>query len=130
MKTKSNAVIKTVLCLLVTFGLTSKATANQPPVAICHNVTVAADQACSEVSIDNGSYDPEGTPLTKFQFPGPPYKEGANFVTLFVSDGELSAFCSAFIFVAEEKPPACDSAFSWKGLKQIRGFTHPHWKVR
>jgi hypothetical protein len=33
---------------------------NNPPVAMCRNVTVSADANCSaNVSIDNGSYDPD-----------------------------------------------------------------------
>src|SRR5262249_44067916 len=42
----------------------SCATPNQPPVAMCQNVTVPAGPGCvANASINNGSFDPEGGPL-------------------------------------------------------------------
>ena len=45
----------------VTFG-------NQPPVAICQDVQVDADGDClgtvTAAMVDNGSYDPDGDPIT------------------------------------------------------------------
>ncbi|HEV8238991.1 MAG TPA: hypothetical protein VGS57_06455 [Thermoanaerobaculia bacterium] len=75
--------------------------ANQPPVAVCHDVTVAAppNQCGAEASIDNGSYDPEGAPLTISQDPGGPYPTGDTQVTLFVYDGQDSATCQATVTV-------------------------------
>jgi hypothetical protein len=81
---------------------------NQPPVALCRDMTVAADAAClAEASIDDGSYDPDGDPVTLAQDPPGPYGRGANLVTLTAEDGKGgSASCQATVTVVDETPPA------------------------
>ncbi|MEW5874780.1 MAG: HYR domain-containing protein [Candidatus Zixiibacteriota bacterium] len=86
--------------------------ANDPPVALCQDVTVPADQFCQGwASIDAGTYDPDGHPLTITVTPPGPYQLGPTLVTLHASDpygGEDE--CSATITVADQTPPvlACE----------------------
>lgn len=86
---------------------------NQPPVAVCQDVEVAADPGlCSaEASVDAGSYDPDGDPLTLTQAPPGPYPVGDTLVTLTVDDGEDSDSCQATVTVVDDTPPilACNS---------------------
>ena len=60
---------------------------NHPPVAKVKNVTVSANNACvADASIDNGSFDPDGDPLTFAQAPPSPYSLGVTSVLLTVTD--------------------------------------------
>jgi hypothetical protein len=60
---------------------------NHPPVAKAKNVTVSANNACvADASIDNGSFDPDGDPLTFVQAPASPYALGVTGVVLTVTD--------------------------------------------
>jgi len=80
---------------------------NRSPVAVCKDVTVSADSNCTaSASIDNGSYDPDGDPITLTQSPTGPYPLGNTLVTLTVSDdeGALSQ-CTAMVTVRDTTPP-------------------------
>jgi hypothetical protein len=72
-----------------------------PPIARCRDVTVQAGPGClAHASIDNGSFDPEGDPITLSQSPPGPYPMGTNVVTLMVTNlhgGSNS--CSALVIV-------------------------------
>ncbi|UCF89863.1 MAG: VCBS repeat-containing protein, partial [Desulfobacterales bacterium] len=75
---------------------------NEPPTAICQNVTVATEPGtCSaDVSVDDGSFDPDGDDITLVQEPPGPYCLGTTEVTLTVTDAEgLSDQCSAAVTV-------------------------------
>lgn len=63
-------------------------TTNLPPVAQCHDVTVSAGPGSCSVpaDIDNGSFDPNGDPITFIQTPAGPYGLGSTAVTLTVTD--------------------------------------------
>ena len=83
---------------------------NQPPVARCAPVTVSASaNSCSASgSINNGSYDPDGDPITVVQTPltsallGP----GVTNATLVVTDSNgASSSCSATITVVDTTAP-------------------------
>ena len=82
-----------------------------PPVAICQDVTVIADENCegfvTAEEVDNGSFDPEGDSLTYSLDPPAPYQLGETIVTLSVADstGE-SDQCTATITVLDTTPPA------------------------
>jgi hypothetical protein len=83
---------------------------NQVPVALCKNVTVAACMA--NASIDNGSFDPDGDPVTLTQTPPGPYSVGTTTVTLTVTDNHgASSQCSATVTVTPSGagPVAIDS---------------------
>jgi hypothetical protein len=81
--------------------------ANQPPVALCQDVTVAADSSCTaSASIDNGSYDPDGDTITLSQSPSGPYSLGATSVTLTVTDDEgTTGTCTGMVTVVDTLPP-------------------------
>jgi len=80
---------------------------NQPPVAVCQNVTVAAGLSCTaSASIDNGPYDPDGDPITLSQLPAGPYPLGNSVVTLTATDSKgSSSQCTGTVIVADNTPP-------------------------
>ena len=90
-------------------NMDSESTAvNRPPVAICQDVTVPAELGlCSaEASVDGGSYDPDGDPITLVQSPPGPYPVGSTLVTLTVTDDNgASSSCSATVTVVDTQPP-------------------------
>ena len=82
---------------------------NQPPVAVCTNVTVSAGMNCTaDGSIDNGSYDPDNgdSIVSTNQSPAGPYPLGTTPVTLTVTDthGAMSS-CMATVTVADTTAP-------------------------
>ncbi len=101
---------------------------NQPPVALCQNVTVPAGSSCSaEASIDNGSYDPDGDPITLAQTPAGPYPPGQTTVTLTVTDSKnASSQCTAVVTVVDQTAPVMTSsspALLWPPNHEYQTFT-------
>jgi N-acetylneuraminic acid mutarotase len=88
-----------------------KPSANNAPVARCQNVTVSAGPGCSaNASIDNGSFDPDGDPITITQSPTGPYSLGNTSVTLTVTDSHgASNSCTATVTVADDSTPEITS---------------------
>jgi hypothetical protein len=82
-------------------------TVERLPVALCTNVIVSADASCTaSASIDNGSYDPDGTPVTLSQSPSGPYPLGTNVVMLAVTDTNgIVAQCNGTVVVIDTTPP-------------------------
>jgi hypothetical protein len=82
-------------------------TPNQVPVAMCKNVSVSAGANCTaNASIDNGSFDPDGSPLTITQTPAGPYPLGMTTVVLTVKDPRgATAQCSGTVTVTDNTPP-------------------------
>ena len=74
---------------------------NQPPVALCQNLTVPADPSCQgSADVNNGSFDPDNDPITLAQSPPGPYSLGTTSVTLTVTDDKgASASCTATVTV-------------------------------
>jgi hypothetical protein len=87
-------------------------TTNSPPVAQCQNVSVIAGSLCTaSASIDNGSYDPDGDPITPTQTPPGPYQLGDTLVTLTVTDSKgASSQCTGTVTVIDNTPPTISSA--------------------
>jgi hypothetical protein len=80
---------------------------NRAPAALCQNKTVSANTSCeASASVDNGSYDPDGDPVTVTQSPPGPYSLGVTDVTLTVRDpqGETST-CTATVTVVDTTTP-------------------------
>lgn len=83
---------------------------NNPPVAICQDVEVEADENClghaTAEMVDNGSYDPDGDAITLDLAPPGPFDLGETGVTLTVTD-EYGAFdsCEAVVHVVDVTPP-------------------------
>jgi hypothetical protein len=77
---------------------------NRSPVARCRDLIVNASSACQArvvtEDLDDGSFDPDGDPLT-FEMipPGPFYPVGQTEVSLIVSDGLRSDTCHVVIEV-------------------------------
>ncbi len=83
--------------------------ANQPPVAICQNVTVSADASCQgSGSVNNGSYDPDQQPgpFTVSEAPAGPFGLGAHPVTVTANDGAATAQCVGTVTVVDTTAPA------------------------
>jgi hypothetical protein len=86
------------------------------PVAVCKDVTVPTDPGvctASNVSVDNGSFDPDGDPVTVTQSPAGPYSLGDTGVTLTATDpGGLSDSCTATVTVVDQEAPviSCPAA--------------------
>jgi hypothetical protein len=82
---------------------------NAPPVALCHDVTIAAsaDTCSAPASVDDGSHDPDQqpAPLTVTQSPTGPFSAGTHSVTLTVSDGQSSDSCTATVTVVDTTAP-------------------------
>lgn len=80
---------------------------NQAPLAICQNVTVTAGANCTaDASIDNGSNDPDGDPVTVVLDPVGPYNIGMTAVTLTVTDDKgASTQCNATVTVLDDIEP-------------------------
>ncbi|WP_224368858.1 immunoglobulin-like domain-containing protein [Hyalangium versicolor] len=79
---------------------------NAPPVALCQNQDVCAGPACTaQVSINKGSYDPDGDAISLAQSPAGPYAIGSRAVSLTVSDSFASASCSGSVNVRDCEPP-------------------------
>jgi hypothetical protein len=77
---------------------------NQAPVAMCQDVTVMADSYCEGVvwpeDVNNGSWDPDGDPITLSLSPEGPYPMGTNDVNLIVTDDQgASSTCTARVKV-------------------------------
>ncbi|HMV67252.1 MAG TPA: FG-GAP-like repeat-containing protein [Myxococcota bacterium] len=83
---------------------------NEPPVADCASVVIRADAEClADGSVDNGSYDPDGDPITVTEDPSGPFGLGSTTVTLTVcDDGGLCDTCSADVTVYDDTPPTVD----------------------
>ena len=80
----------------------------QPPHAKCQDVEVGtAFGACTApASVDNGSFDPNGDPITLVQSPGDPYGLGNTGVTLEVTSSQaLFDTCTAIVTVVDRTPP-------------------------
>lgn len=81
---------------------------NHPPVAKAKNVTVPADNMClGTASVDDGSFDPDGDPITLVQAPPNPYPLGQTSVLLTVSDpkGAMSQ-ATGIVTVADQAGPS------------------------
>jgi len=81
--------------------------ANNPPVAICQDVTVVAGpDGTADADVDGGSSDPDGDPITLDISPEGPYPLGETAVTLTVTDDNgASDTCTATVTVVDTTPP-------------------------
>ena len=82
-----------------------------PPVAVCQNMVAAADATCHATvpasAVDNGSFDNDGTILSRSLTPPGPYAKGITSVTLTVTDNDgWTDSCDATITVEDHTPPA------------------------
>ena len=82
---------------------------NEPPVALCRNVTVNAPAtSCgAPASVDDGSHDPDNQPgpFSVTQSPAGPFSVGTHAVTLTVSDGQATDSCTATVTVVDVTAP-------------------------
>ncbi len=86
-------------------------TINQAPVANCGYVQRYISSACAPATVNpedlnNGSYDPEGGPITLTMSQSGPFVAGFYFIDLTVTDSlGASSTCLAFIEVVDTVPP-------------------------
>ena len=80
---------------------------NQAPEAKGRNVTASAGSNCAaNASVDDGSSDPDGDPITMSQSPPGPYPLGQTSVTLTVTDNKgASSRWNGTVTVADATPP-------------------------
>ncbi len=89
----------------------AKLISNRPPVAVCKNIELAADENCrafiTASMVDGGSYDPdEGDEITLSLDNTGPFGPGSYDVELTVTDREgASDSCFAVVTVADETAP-------------------------
>lgn len=96
---------------------------NNPPVASCQNVTVSAGTDCTaDASINDGSSDPDGDPITITQDPAGPYWLGDTVVTLTVTDdsGESDS-CTATVTVEDNSCPTVTAKLVPVKVKKKKG---------
>ena len=84
---------------------------NQPPIALCQDITVNADGNCQGTAVatdfDNGSSDPDGDPITFSVSPMGPYSLGVTGVSLSVTDDkQATSTCSATVTVVDVTAPS------------------------
>ena len=85
---------------------------NAPPVAVCDDATVYADETChASASVDGGSFDPDGDAFSCTAEPAGPYPLGTTPVTLTCTDVHgASSTCHADVEVVDVTPPTVTSA--------------------
>jgi len=84
---------------------------NDPPTAICHNITRPAGTNCqasvTAAEVNNGSFDPDGNPITLALNPPGPFAIGNHAVTLIVADDRGGTnTCAATVSVVDAMPPS------------------------
>ncbi len=86
---------------------------NNPPVAVCQDITVGAVGVTANVSataFDNGSSDPDGDVISYTVSPAGPYALGTTSVVLTVSDpAGLTSSCNATITVVDNTAPTVNT---------------------
>lgn len=84
-------------------------TCNDPPVAVCKNITIYTGANCNAsivaTDVDGGSTDPDGDPLTYTLDNYGPFNVGTHTVTLTVGDGEYTDDCTATVTVEDNTNP-------------------------
>ncbi len=86
---------------------------NQPPVAVCRDLVLAADANCeghaTVTDFDGGSSDPDGNPITVTISPEGPYALGTTLVTLTVTDSHgVASTCTARVTVEDRTAPTVE----------------------
>ena len=108
-KSDINGNLTATPCLFNVTVLDTNFPCNEPPTAVCKNITVNADVNCEGSAVaadfDNGSSDPDLDPLTFSVSPAGPYVLGLTPVTLTVSDGTENVSCTATITVVDGSAP-------------------------
>lgn len=103
---------------------------NHPPVSQCQDITVPTDPGvCSvaSVSVDAGSSDPDGDPITLDQQPTGPYLLGTTGVTLTVTDDKgATDACTTVLTVVDQEAPAISVSVSPDSLWPVN---HKLYKI-
>jgi hypothetical protein len=91
--------------------IVNRATVNEPPTAICQDVTKSAGANCTALvtpaEVDNGSTDSDGTIVTRSLSPAGPYPVGQTIVTLAVVDNAgAESTCQATITITDTTAPS------------------------
>ena len=82
---------------------------NDPPVAVCQNITLTADSNCEVMveagAFDGGSFDPDDDLLYFAMNHDSYFTLGTHEITLTVSDGEFTSSCTAEVTVEDLSTP-------------------------
>jgi hypothetical protein len=82
---------------------------NQPPVARCKDAVIPAGAGCvatvAPFDLDDGSFDPDGDPITLSVTPPGPLGPGTHPMVLTVTDGQTSRSCAATLTVEDTTAP-------------------------
>ena len=80
---------------------------NTAPIAECKNIQVGVGNSCTKIiqpsQIDNGSFDPDGDPIS-LSLDIDEFSLGTHTVVLTVSDGHLADQCTAQVIVEDNRP--------------------------
>jgi Ca2+-binding RTX toxin-like protein len=92
------------------WSLATASAIDLPPVALCRNVVVEANATCQgdvvAADVDNGSFDPDGQPLTsRSLIPPGPYALGFTPVVLQIVSSGGTETCQATVNVIDTTPP-------------------------
>jgi hypothetical protein len=84
--------------------------ANQPPVAMCKDIKITADENCQASiipeNVDGGSYDPDGDIISLSIDNSGPFSLGEHYVNLTITDeNEASDMCQAKVTVVDITSP-------------------------
>ena len=102
---------------LLVYGIAGKlVNINYPPVALCNNITIPADENCKATivaaDVDDGSYDPDGDDIILSVDNIGPFPLGEHLVNLTVTEdrenGE-SGTCQAKVTVVDTTSPTIES---------------------
>lgn len=92
--------------MVVRQGVPNGSLTNLSPVALCKSAIADATNGFAHGSVDNGSFDPDGDPITLTQLPPGPYPIGSNMVILTVTDSKgTSSQCLGAVTVRDPTPP-------------------------
>ncbi len=91
-----------------TYDLTLAFDPGTPPVAQCRDA-FNCTPTLGTFRLNNGSYDPDGDPITFSMDPPPPYSPGVHFINLIVADEILADTCVSEVTINSPPDGSCQA---------------------